>query len=58
MPPFEALYGWRCRSPIYWEETGDMRLFGPDMNQETTEKIRIIQKRMKVAQSRQKTYAD
>jgi len=58
MPPFEALHGRRCRSPIYWEEMGDRRLLGPDMVQETTEKIRIIKKRMKAVQSRQKGYAD
>ena len=37
---------------------GDRRLLGPDMVQESTEKIRIIRKRMKAAQSRQKAYAD
>ena len=31
---------------------------GPDIVQETTEKIRIIKKRMKAFQSRQKSYAD
>ena len=31
---------------------------GLDLVQETTEKIRIIRKRMKVAQSRQKSYVD
>ena len=58
MPPFEALYGRKCRSPICWEEMGDRRLFGTEIVQETTEKIQIIRKRMKTAQSRQKTYAD
>ena len=58
MPPFEALYGRKCRSLICWEEMGDRRLFGTDLVQETTEKIQIIRKRMKAAQSRQKTYAD
>jgi len=58
MPPFEALYGRKCRSPICWEEVGDRRLLGPDMVQETTEKIRTIRKRMRAAQSRQKAYAD
>jgi len=23
MPPFEALYGRKCKSPIYWEEMGN-----------------------------------
>jgi len=58
MPPFEALYGRRCRSPIYWEEVGDRKLLGPDIVQDMTEKIRVIRKMMKVAQNRQKAYAD
>ena len=52
MPPFEALYDRKCRSPICWEEMGDRTLFGTDIVQETTEKIWIIRKRMKAAQSR------
>jgi len=58
MPPFEALYGRKCRSPICWEEIGDRALFGADIVIDTTEKIRMIRKRMKAAQSRQKAYAD
>jgi len=58
MPPFEALYGRKCRSPICWEEIGDRTLFGADIVVDTTEKIRTIRKRMKAAQSRQKAYAD
>jgi len=37
---------------------GDTGFFGPKVNQETTEKIRIIQKRMKATQRRQKIYAN
>jgi len=58
MPPFEALYGRRCRPPICWEEVGDRGLLGPDLVQETIEKIRIIRKRMVAAQNRQKSCAD
>ena len=58
MPPFEAMYGRRCRSPICWEEVGDQGLLGPDLVQETIEKIRIIKKRMVASQNRQMTYAD
>ncbi|GKB30068.1 reverse transcriptase domain-containing protein [Tanacetum coccineum] len=27
--PFEALYGWKCRSSICWSEVGDSQLTGP-----------------------------
>nr|GFD04642.1 putative reverse transcriptase domain-containing protein [Tanacetum cinerariifolium] len=36
---FEALYGRKCRSPIMWAEVGEGRLIGPELAQETTEKI-------------------
>nr|GEW42988.1 putative reverse transcriptase domain-containing protein [Tanacetum cinerariifolium] len=37
--PFEALYGRKCQSPVYWAEVGDARLIGPELIHETTEKI-------------------
>ncbi|GJW98289.1 putative reverse transcriptase domain-containing protein [Tanacetum coccineum] len=37
--PFEALYGRKCRSPICWAEVGEVQLTGPEIVQETTEKI-------------------
>ncbi|GKB34724.1 putative reverse transcriptase domain-containing protein [Tanacetum coccineum] len=37
--PFEALYGRKCRSPICWTEVGEAQILGPELIQETTEKI-------------------
>ncbi|GKF82095.1 putative reverse transcriptase domain-containing protein, partial [Tanacetum coccineum] len=37
--PFEALYGRKCRSPVMWAKVGDSQLIGPEIVQETTEKI-------------------
>ncbi|GJX48573.1 putative reverse transcriptase domain-containing protein, partial [Tanacetum coccineum] len=56
--PFEALYGRKCRSPIMWAEVGEGQLIGPELVQETTEKISQIKDRLKVARDRQKRYAD
>ncbi|GKC11269.1 putative reverse transcriptase domain-containing protein [Tanacetum coccineum] len=56
--PFEALYGRKCRSPIIWAEIGEGQLIGPELVQETTEKISQIKDRLKAARDRQKTYAD
>ena len=58
MAPYEALYGRPCRSPMCWVETGEAALLGPQIVEETTEKIRIIRDHLKTAQSRQKSYAD
>ncbi|GJZ38851.1 putative reverse transcriptase domain-containing protein [Tanacetum coccineum] len=56
--PFEALYGRKCRSPVCWAEVGQVQLTGPELVQETTEKIIQIKQRMQVAHDRQKSYAD
>ncbi|GJV50734.1 putative reverse transcriptase domain-containing protein [Tanacetum coccineum] len=56
--PFEALYGRKCRSPIMWAEVGEGQLIGPELVQETTEKILQIKDRLKAARDRQKSYAN
>ncbi|GJW30642.1 reverse transcriptase domain-containing protein, partial [Tanacetum coccineum] len=56
--PFEALYGRKCHSPIMWAKVGEGQLIGPDLVQETTEKISQIKDRLKAALDRQKSYAD
>ncbi|GKB50924.1 putative reverse transcriptase domain-containing protein [Tanacetum coccineum] len=56
--PFEALYGHKCRSHVCWSEVCDSRLTGPEMIQETTEKIVQIKNRLLTARSRQKSCAD
>ncbi|CAJ2642348.1 unnamed protein product [Trifolium pratense] len=58
MAPFEALYGRRCRTPLCWFESGESVILGPEIVQETTEKIRMIREKMKASQSRQKSYHD
>nr|GEY86247.1 putative reverse transcriptase domain-containing protein [Tanacetum cinerariifolium] len=56
--PYEALYGQKCRSPVRWAEVGEAQLTGPELIQETTEKIVLIKQRIQVTQDRQKSYAD
>ncbi|GJR52894.1 putative nucleotidyltransferase, ribonuclease H [Tanacetum coccineum] len=56
--PYEVLYGRKCRSPVCWAEVGEAQLTGPELIQETTEKIVLIKQRMQAAQDRQKNYAD
>ncbi|GJR93260.1 putative reverse transcriptase domain-containing protein [Tanacetum coccineum] len=56
--PFKALYGRKCRSPVCWTEVGEAQILGPELIQETTEKIIQIKQRMQAARDRQKSYAD
>ncbi|KAL0440596.1 UNVERIFIED_CONTAM: Transposon Tf2-11 polyprotein [Sesamum latifolium] len=58
MAPYEALYGRRCRSPVCWDIEGLRQLEGPELVQETVEKIQIVKKCLKAAQDRQKSYVD
>jgi hypothetical protein len=58
MAPFEALYGRQCRTPLFWNQTGESQLFGPDSIREAERQVEIIRENLKVAQSRQKSYAD
>ena len=58
MAPFEALYGWRCRTPLNWSEAGERNFFGPDLVGEAEDQVRLIQANLKTAQARQKSYAD
>ncbi|GJR99664.1 putative reverse transcriptase domain-containing protein [Tanacetum coccineum] len=56
--PFEALYGRKCRSPVCWAEVGQVQLTGPELVQETTERIIQVKQRMQAARDRQKSYAN
>nr|GEU36286.1 putative reverse transcriptase domain-containing protein [Tanacetum cinerariifolium] len=47
--PFEALYGRKCRAPIYWAEVGDTQLTEPEIIHVTTEKIMQIQQHFQAA---------
>nr|AAV31278.1 putative polyprotein [Oryza sativa Japonica Group] len=58
MAPYEALYGRKCRTPLLWDQTGERQVFGTDILREAEEKVKIIQERLRVAQSRHKSYAD
>ncbi|XP_073036888.1 uncharacterized protein [Primulina eburnea] len=58
MAPYEALYGRKCRSPLYWDEVGEKVVTGPELFQLTIHKAAIIKERLKTAQDRQKSWAD
>jgi hypothetical protein len=58
MAPFEALYGRKCRTPLFWNQTGEIQLFGPDNIREAERQVEIIRENLKAAQSRQKSYVD
>jgi hypothetical protein len=58
MAPFEMLYGRRCRTPLFWSETGERKVFGSNILQEAEKQVHMVRENLRVAQSRQKSYAD
>jgi hypothetical protein len=52
MAPFEALYGRKCRTPLYWSETGESQLFRPKIIKEAEGQVQVVRENLKVAQSR------
>jgi hypothetical protein len=49
----KMLYGRRCRTPLFWSETGERRVFGLDILQEAEKQVRMVRENLRVAQSRQ-----
>jgi hypothetical protein len=58
MSPFEALYGRKCRTPLYWDQTGERQFFGPEIIKEAEDQVCLIWENLRTAQSRQKSYVD
>jgi transposase InsO family protein len=49
MAPFEALYGRKCRTPLYWSEIGERQLFGADIIREAEKQVQIIRENLRIA---------
>ena len=58
MAPYEALYGHKCQTPLYWTELSEKQIHGVDLVKETEEKVKVIRDRLKASSDRQKSYAD
>jgi hypothetical protein len=46
MTPFEMLYSHRCRTPLFWCETGEHMVFGPDILQEARKQVRMVRENL------------
>jgi hypothetical protein len=58
MAPYEALYGHQCRTPLFWIQTGESQVFGPEVLKDAEKQVQMVRESLKVAQTRQKSYAD
>jgi hypothetical protein len=58
MAPYEALYGRQCRTPLFWSQTGESQVFGPEVLKDAKRQVQMVRESLKVARSQQKSYAD
>jgi hypothetical protein len=58
MAPYEALYERQCRTPLFWSQTGESQVFGPEVLKDAEKQVQMVRESSKVAQSRQKSYVD
>jgi hypothetical protein len=58
LSPFEVLYGRKCMTPISWDNLNDRLMVGPEMLQEMENTVRKVQRNLKEAHDRKKSYED
>ena len=58
MSPFEVLYGRQCNTPVSWSNPVNRISFRPNMLKEMEQQVVQIKQNLKIAQDRQKSYAD
>jgi hypothetical protein len=58
MASFEMLYGRRCRTLLFWNETGERRVFRLDILEEVEKQVHTVRENLCVTLSRQKSYTD
>jgi hypothetical protein len=58
MTSFEMLYDCKCQTPLFWNETRERKVFGPDILQEAEKQVHMVRENLRVTQSRQKSYVD
>jgi hypothetical protein len=58
MSSFQAFYGRSCRTLLHSDQPREKQVFGPNILLEAEENIEMVRKNLKIAQSRQQSYAD
>ena len=43
--PFEALYGRKCRTPLYWDQIGEKQLFGPEIIDDAEQMVQAVREK-------------
>jgi hypothetical protein len=46
MALFEMIYGHQCRTPLFWNETKEWMIFGPDILQEAKKQVHMVRENL------------
>jgi hypothetical protein len=46
MALFKMLYGRRCRTLLFWNETREQKVFGPEILQEAEKQVRMVRENL------------
>ncbi|XP_074300940.1 uncharacterized protein LOC141632279 [Silene latifolia] len=58
MAPFEALYGRKCRTPVYRDDIIDAVKLRSELIQKVIDQVHVIRQKIRAAYNRQKSYSD
>jgi hypothetical protein len=58
MALYEALYGRHCKTPLFWSQTRESQVFGPEVLKDAEKQVQMVHESLKVVPSREKSYAD
>ncbi|WVZ80720.1 hypothetical protein U9M48_028177 [Paspalum notatum var. saurae] len=63
LPYAEFSYNNSCQAsikmtPLHWDQPGEKQLFGPEIIKDAERQVRMIRENLRIAQTRQKSYAD
>jgi hypothetical protein len=48
MAPYEMLYGCRCRTPLFLNETAEQKVFGPNILQDAERQVRMLRENPRI----------
>jgi hypothetical protein len=47
MAQYEALYGQQCRTPLFWSQTGESQVSGPEMLRDGERQVQMIRENLR-----------
>jgi hypothetical protein len=46
MSPFKVLYGRKCQTPLFWNEHGENKVFGPEIIREAEWQVQVLRENL------------